>query len=131
LRAAGGQHPLASVNARISLSCPLLVALFFVAHELVALDRGNDAYRTFVSRFGALYASETPDSHWTSQRNFVWKRQENFNGRALFYVFLQEEIDTAGADVAGFCTGFTDGRTSGPSYGERKAHGKALGSAAF
>ena len=109
----------------------MLGALFFATQKLIAFDRRHHANRSFIARLCSLYAPKAPNTHRPGQRNFVWKRQQNLYGGAFFYVFLQEEIHSAGADIAGFCTGFTDGRTCGPTNGERKAHGKALGGAAF
>jgi hypothetical protein len=108
-----------------------LGALFFASQEFVALNSSHYAYRTLFTWLGALHASETPHTHWTRQSNFVWKRQEYFNSRTFFHIFLKEKIHPAGADIARFCTCFTNGRTCSPTNGERKAHGKALGSAAF
>jgi hypothetical protein len=117
-------------QSKMSVVCPLR-SLFLAAQEFVALDCRHYANRAFFARFSPLHAAKTPHPHWSCKGYFVWKRQENFNSRAFFYVFLKEKIHPAGADVARFCTGFTNGRTCGPSDGERKAHGKALGSAAF
>jgi hypothetical protein len=108
-----------------------LEALFFTAQKFVALNCSHYAYGALFTWLGTLHASETPHTHWTCQSNFVWKRQEYFNSRTFFHIFLKEEIHSAGADIAGFCAGFTNGRTCSPTDGERKAHGKALGSAAF
>jgi hypothetical protein len=108
-----------------------LGAFFFTAQKFVALNCSHYAYGAFFARFGALHASETAHTHWTCQSNFIRKSQEYFNSRTFFYVFLKEKIHSAGADIAGFCTCFTNGRTCSPTNGERKAHGKALGSAAF
>jgi hypothetical protein len=109
----------------------MLGPLFFAAQKLIAFDRRDHANGSFIARFGSLYAPKAANTHRPGQRNFVWQRQENLYGGPFFYVFLQEEIYPAGADVAGFCTCLTDGRTCGPTNGERKAHGKALGGAAF
>ena len=120
-----------SPGKKLKHQAKLLGAFFFTAQKFVALNSSHYAYGTLFTRLGTLHASETPHAHWTCQSNFVWKRQEYFNSRTFFHIFLKEEIHPAGADIAGFCACFTNGRTCGPTNGERKAHGKALGSAAF
>jgi len=107
-----------------------LLGAFFTAQKFVALNSSHYAYGA-LTWLGTLHASKTAHTHWTCQGDFIWKRQEYFNSRTFFHIFLKEEIHPAGADIAGFCTCFTNGRTCGPTNGERKAHGKALGSAAF
>src|SRR6202023_2573635 len=123
--------PPRTTREKVKHQLKLLDALFFTAQKFVALNCSHHAYGALFTWLGTLHASETPHTHWTCQSYFVWERQEYFNSRTFFHIFLKEEIHPAGADIAGFSTGFTNGRTCGPTNGERKAHGKALGSAAF
>jgi hypothetical protein len=121
----------AILPGKVKIQSKLLGAFFFTAQKFVALNSSHHAYGTLFTRLGTLNASEAPHTNWTCESNFVWKRQEDFNSRTFFHIFLKEEIHPAGADIAGFCACFTNGRTCSPTNGERKAHGKALGSAAF
>jgi len=105
--------------------------LFVTAQELVAFDRSYDSDGTLIAVLGALYPTEAANTNRSCERNFVGKRQEDFNGRTFLHVLPQVEVDPARADIAGFRAGFPNSRSSGPADGERQPHGKTLGAAAF
>jgi hypothetical protein len=105
--------------------------IFVAAEKLVALNGGDDADGAFVAGLGALNAAEAAYTHGAGKSDLVGKSQKNFNRRAFLDIFLKEEVDTAGADVAGLGAGLADRRARGPTNGERQPHGKALCGAAF
>src|SRR5712664_148272 len=120
---------------RENRSCrPCVCAWFFVilgAQKFVALDGGDDANGALVARFGALNASEATNPNGSCKGDFVRQGEEDFDRRSLLHILGQEEVDPAGADVAGFGAGFSNRGTRRPADGKRKAHLKALRGAAF
>ena len=109
----------------------LALFVFVAAKKFVALDGGYYANCAFVARFGALHTAQAADANGSSQRDFVGQSEQNLYGGTFFYVFGEEEIDAAGADIARFRAGFADGCAGRPAHGEGQAHGEALRSSAF
>jgi hypothetical protein len=97
---------------------------FVAAQKFVALDGGNYADGAFVARLCALDAAEAAYTNGPCQCDFVGQGEKNFNGRAFLYIFLEEEVDTAGTDIPGFGAGLTNRRSRSPTNGEGQPHGK-------
>src|SRR5712664_2820139 len=108
-----------------------LLFVFLGAQKFVALDGGDDANGALVARFGALNTSEATNANGSCKGDFVRQGEEDFDRRSLLHILGQEEVDPAGADVAGFGAGFSNRGTRRPADGKRKAHLKALRGAAF
>src|SRR6202040_3261299 len=108
-----------------------LLVVFAATKEFVALNRCHHPDASFIARLGPLHAAQTAHAHRPGQGDLVRQRQQDLHRRPLFDVLRQEEIDSAGAYIAGFRVGFPNGCARGPSHGNRQSHGKTLGSAAF
>jgi len=123
--------PAGTACSKILFAKKLLPDVLVVAEKLVALDGGNHADGTFVSRLGPLNAAKATHADGTCEGDLVRQSQKDFDGRAFPEVFGKEEVHTAGTHVAGFGGSFANRRTGGPAHGEGQAHLKALGRSAF
>ena len=124
-------HSKTAAQAEVPVLLKGLLLIFVAAKKFVAFDGGDYADGAFVTRFGALHAAQATDADGAGHGDLVGQSEQDFDGGAFLNVFGEEEVDTAGADVAGFRAGLTDGDAGGPANRKGQAHGEALSGASF